>query len=450
MTDSDSRPAGWDGYRALGLVANPYLASTGRESETVGIRLEVRASALGLLTSIEEALSSERPRPVRVLKPSNLPGYYPRSAMTAVLRELGSQSATGLLPVYVPLLMMRKGRIRGTLSMLAELVCGREIDTTIARYAKRALGDPDTSLPEWEAVETLDVPGLLGGLEKDPQAVVAAWFGAPVDIREEDAAGTLEEVMRESGMRQVHQPVDPPEDADTSEEDAAERVAALVPGEDETQDEVEGEAPEEDPAAQEADAVARYVIAHMKKHTSPVLARGLRAYVKSGTAAMTEELKITRAPRKTLGALAGLARLTFRSVVIIYDGFEAWDDIPGDLRATIVSGLSEIRLALGSDGVIVIAGSDAEAPEIDDQFATAVRVSWAMSEVERVQEAEIPYDADLLARWLRAATLPGADTSALWRRVEQACEGSEDLASGVALAAEVIEEAARETVSANS
>lgn len=447
MTEHDGHSAGWEGYRALGLVDNPFHLPPKKHAEEPGLRLMTRARGLQLLAAVEDALSSERPRPVRVLKPSDLPSYYPRSAMTTALRQLGEGSETGLLPVYVQLIMMRKGRIRGTLSSLAEMVVARSVDLTIARYARRALSEPDRLLPEWAAVEALDVAGLLGRLESEPEAAVADIFGPPIDVRA-DVEGGLPEVMRQSGMRQQHQPADPPEDDDTSEDDAVDRLADMVGDGDEpeAQEEVEVETAEE-AAAREAAEITKYVIAHAKKHVSPVLARGIRAYVKSGTAAMSQELKITRAPRKTLGALARFARLTFRSVVIIYDGFETWEEVPEDLRALVVSGLAEVRLALGKDGVIVIAASDKEAPELDDQFANAIRVDWAMPEIERVQEPELAYDAELLASWLRAATIPGADTSALWERVEAVCAGSESLAAGAALAADEVEKAAAEAVS---
>jgi hypothetical protein len=442
MTEHVGHIAGWKGYRALGLVDNPFRVPEGTGPYEVGVKMTTRAAALKTLSAIEEALVGERPRPVRVFKPSDVPAYYPRSAMTTLLRELGEGSETGLLPVYVQLIMMRKGRIRGTLSALAELVVARSIDTTIARYAHRALGEPDTSLPEWDAVRELDVAALVGRLETEPEATAAELFGPPVDLREWQEGG-IAEVMRESGMRQAHQPIDPAEDDDASEDDALDRLEAMVGEDEDAAGESEGES-EEDRVAAERVALITYVIAHARKHVSPVIARGLRVYVNSGTAAMAQELKVTRAPRKTLGALARFAGLTFRSVVIIYDGFEAWSDIPDDLRAIIVSGLSEIRLALGGYGVIVIAGPDTEAPEIDDQFATAIRVDWAMPELDQAQEPEAPCDAALLSGWLRAAVLPGVDTSALWERVEGVCAGSEDLASGVALAAQEIEKAAAE------
>jgi hypothetical protein len=98
--------------------------------------------------------------------------------MTTVLRELGAESETELLPIYVQLIMMRKGRIRGTLSALAEVLVARSIDTTIARYAHRALSEPDTLLPEWEAMQEFDVGDMLRGFDEEPEATTAAVFGA--------------------------------------------------------------------------------------------------------------------------------------------------------------------------------------------------------------------------------------------------------------------------------
>lgn len=444
MTDDDVRGAGWAGYRALGLVGNPFRVPEGTGAYEVGTRAATRATAMRTLAAVEEALTGERPRPVRVVKPSDVPAYYPRSVMTTLLRELGAGSQTGLLPVYVQLIMMRKGRIRGTLSALTELVVARNIDTTIARYTSQALADPDTSLEEWSSVKG-DVEGLLSDLESDPEAAVADLFGPPVDLRESQEGG-LAEVMRESGMRQAGQEIDPAEDDDTSEEGVLDRLDALIEDADPAEAEPEADAESEaDRVAERRFAVVTYVIAHAKKHASPVIARGLKAYVNSGTAAMAQELKVTRAPRKTLGALAKFARLTHRSVVIIYDGFEAWPDIPDDLRAIIVSGLSEVRLALGGHGTVLIAGSD-DAPEIDDQFATAIRVDWAIPELEQVQQPEAPCDAELVARWLTDAALPAADVEGLVKRVEAVCAGAEDLACGVALAADEVDKAATEAM----
>lgn len=453
MTDQEGHPAGWEGYRDIGLIANPYLTSAGHESEGPGVGAAVRSAALKALVAIEEALHSERPKPVRILKTSDLPSYYPRSAMSVVLRELGAQTKTGLLTCYVPLIMMRKGRIRGTLSVVAEMVVGRGIDTTIARYASTALRDPDTTLPEWEAVAALDVTALIERFETAPQATVEEVFGAPDELREEGADDSLQGVMREAGMRQVHQTADPQEGDDTPEESALDELVAEVESETSSADdknEISGDEEEPEPEPEpESALVVRYVIAHMRVHASKVLARALRAYVASGTAAMTQELKITRAPRKTLGALAKLAGLTYRSVVVLYDGFEGWEEIPDDLRLTIVSGLSEVRYALGAHGTIVIAGSDKEQPEIDDQFANAIRVSWDMSELPQVESPEAPLDMTILEGWFHSATLPGADASKTWKLVADSVGSAKDLVSGVALASATVEDAAESVTSTN-
>lgn len=423
ITGHGAHAVDWRRYQALGLVGNPFRLPDATEAWEAGVKLTTRAAGLRLLSAVEESLSGERPRPVRVLKSSNLPSYYPRKAMTTILRELGAESDSGLLPVYVQLIMLRRGRVRGTLSALAEMVVARRIDTTIARYACRALSEPDATLSEWSAVAELDTAALIERFELDPEAAVKETFGAPVDLRVH-VDGGLAEVMRESGIRQAEQPLDPVEDDDASEDDDATPELAA------------------DASLDEGLAVVDYVIAHMRRHASPVLARALRAYVDSGTASMAQELKITRAPRKTIGALARFAALTFRSVVVIYDGFEAWGEVPVDLRATVVSGLSEVRIALGGHGVMVIAGSDLDAPEIDDQFANAIRVEWDMPELERSQAPDAASDEELLAGWLQAATVPGADTSALAARVAQACAGSADLAAAAARAADEIEHAA--------
>lgn len=445
MTQDEGHLAGWEGYRAIGLVANPFRLPPKVHAEQAEIRLTTRARAMALLTAIEESLSGDRPRPIRVLKPSELPAYYPRSAMATVLHELGSESETGLLPVYVQLGMMRKGRIRGTLSSFAEMVVARSIEVTLARYTHACISDPDGSLPEWVAVAAQDQEALLARLQEDPAGAAAAIFGPPVDVRE-DVEGGLVVIMRDSGLRQAHQPADPAEDDESSEEDALDRLDAMVSTED-SEPEAAGESPEE-AAAREAGEVAAYVIAHLKKHTSPVIARAVREYVKSGTAAMSQELKITRAPRKTLGALARFARLTFRGAVILYDGFEIWDEVPDDLRALIVSGLAEVRLTLGTNGVMVIAGSEVEAPEIDEQFASAIRVDWTMPELERMSEFEVAYEPELLKEWFEAAVIAGSDTSALWERVEAACANSESMAAGAEIAADVVDSAAAKALGA--
>jgi hypothetical protein len=207
MTEHDGHIAGWEGYRALGLVDNPFRSAAGRGVRGGGHQAGHPCRGTEAAHGDRRSACQRAPPSGRVLKSSDLPAYYPRSAMTTVLRELGAESETGLLPVYVQLIMMRKGRIRGTLSALAELVVARSIDLTIARYAHRALSEPDTSLPEWEAVSELDVAELLGRFETEPEATVERVWCSGRSARR--GRGRLAEVMRESGMRQAHQPATP-------------------------------------------------------------------------------------------------------------------------------------------------------------------------------------------------------------------------------------------------
>ena len=58
-------------------------------------------------------------------------------------------------------------------------------------------------------------------------------------------------------------------------------------------------------SAQRADEdapVVDYLIEYTRAHLSPVIARALRMYKERGLSALAEEIKITKAPRKTLTA----------------------------------------------------------------------------------------------------------------------------------------------------
>ncbi len=54
--------------------------------------------------------------------------------------------------------------------------------------------------------------------------------------------------------------------------------------------------------ADEDSAIIDYLIEYTRAHLSPVFARALRMYKERGLSALAEEIKITKAPRKTLAA----------------------------------------------------------------------------------------------------------------------------------------------------
>ena len=438
-------------YRAIGLVANPYDAQAGRQDDPLAVRMMVRAACTRLLGAIDAAASEERSRPVRVVKSSEVPNYYLISTLALSLSQLGERKDIGVLPVYVPLTMMRLGKARGPLSQLADIIAGPSLGRTLAAHARSALGTPDTTLGEWTVLADADLAPLLERLESEPAEAIAEIYGPPEITRDkEDPTGAIEGVMRKGTARQSILPEEPDEDAATAEEsDIDQAIAAVaeipeVEGELEEQelDAVVEEAEGPDPEQEFRAAVGDYLIAHLIAHFSPVLGRAVRAYREQGTAAMSQELKITRAPRKTIAALARFATLCFRKMVFVYDQLDQWPEIPDDARVAIVSGLSDVRFALGSTGVICVLAGDDGAPEIDELFMGAPRVEWDMSELIRLQGAgDPPADREALLAWLESAMLPDADADALRALVEEAIEGTERLSEAVAAADRAIEQA---------
>jgi hypothetical protein len=415
------------GYEEIGLVGNPYELPEDLGETSVGVTLAVEAAAASMLSAVHGVASQERSRPIHLVKSGDLPNSYHIRAMSRFIPRVASVGSMRFLPVYVPLIMMRMGRVRGPFSMLAEILTLREVDLTLAEYARQALSEPDSGLPEWTALDPGEVAEALDRIASDPAGWVAETFGAPEDVRVEDRVPEIDRIMRESTRREQLLEPDPEEQADSVEIDDGELEASP--------EVIEHVSPVDRP-------LVRYVLAHIKQHLSPVLARGLRSYVTHGTAAMTQELKITRAPRKTLAALGRFARYQFDKVVLIFDNFEGWDSVPESLRAEILGGLTEIRYSLGPNGILVIAGGDGNAPEVDEHFAGAIRVRWDMEELDRVFRVDAPNDLPALHGWLDASALPDVDVSELHRRVEQAVAGAGDLASAARGAFDVVEETA--------
>ncbi len=71
--------------------------------------------------------------------------------------------------------------------------------------------------------------------------------------------------------------------------------------------------------------VLDYVIEYAQVHVSPVIARALRVYRERGQVAAAAEFKVTKAPRKTLGALVRSLAHSYDDVVVILGEFEYWN-----------------------------------------------------------------------------------------------------------------------------
>jgi len=247
----------------------------------------------------------------------------------------------------------------------------------------KALEELDDSLPEFADVERIDVSAFIAALKADPEVGAEAIFGPFLDVRE--GAAQLMDVMRDSLKRQESHEVDPEESDDEGE----------------TGDEDEPSTSPPEPTAAEVEqlALSNYVLAWSKAHISPVVARGLRVYRQSGADAMAQEFKVTRAPRKTLGALARFATGYYRAVVVVYDQLDGWHAVPDDLRIKIVSTLSTMRWTLKGHGILAFAAPHGLVPELEEQFGAASGVEWEGTELLALQKGEAE-SFPAIARWL--------------------------------------------------
>jgi hypothetical protein len=150
-----------------------------------------------------------------------------------------------------------------------------------------------------------------------------------------------------------------------------------------------------------------YLLARVRADLSPVVARALGAYEAWGDGIVAQELKVTKAPRKTLGAIMRLMSHRWRRVVVLYDSFDAWPLIEPKTRTEILTALTELRWIIGETGVMGLLVVEGLTPEIEEQFAGADQVDWSMAEVAGLQQGDHALRVETVQRWLDAAAADG-------------------------------------------
>jgi hypothetical protein len=393
---------------SLGLIANPFELADDGSADSVGIRLTIRSATLRLLTAMERSLTDPDHPPIVVEKTDQVPGYFPVAALGGVMTDLVTESMVGgVIPAYIPLDMMRIGRVRAALNVIAERVANTSPDALIAQWALKSLVEPDVELAEWLelTVHGFDEPALRASLESDPIAFVARVFGAPVESRE--GADDLEALMRVSTTRRDMLAANPDDDgsADCVEDSADDPLAEVFVT---PLGEMDETALEESDKQAIADALfGDYVIAYVREHVSSVVARGVGAYRAQGCASMAEELKVSKAPTKTLQALFRFAQVSMRSGALIYDRLEMWDSVPDDLRDSIVSTLSRLSAELRGLAVLVLIVVPGKAPELEEAFSTATHILWDFAELDAMRPEDVVFDEAVAGMWLTSASLSG-------------------------------------------
>lgn len=376
--------AATSGYRSLGLVANPFVPRADDSSDPIGVRLTVRAASLRLLVAVESAAEGVDRKPIIVETSVEVPPYYAIAASVDTFAAMASgDPVLGLLHAHVPLDTMHIGRARVPLGIIAERVCGPGVDLTIAAWSRVALSEPDAELAQWQALAGISVDELIGEIDAGPSSFTARVFGDSARIREgaHDTGALVRIATAEEGSKT--EPFTPKE------------------------------------------LVAAYVIAYTGEHLSPVIARGLRAYVAQGTDSMAQELKVTKAPTKTLAALLRFAETRARLGVLMYDNFGIWESSPEELRLKMIATLSRVRWALKDSAVVVLFLTPGSAPEVEEAFAAARRVVWDFEELWNVKSDACAFDESAARVWLKSASPVGeapAWTDALLGAVAQGTE----------------------------
>lgn len=379
-------------YRDLGLIADPFLNHRNRETESLAMALEIQAQTNRLIASIDMAAAAPRGATIWVEKSDQVHGSYHRAALIETEKTLLQDDDLNVLHAYVPLFAAKVGRIRSVLNVVAERLSTRSFDRTLAAWLEPYIDAPDTELSEWGAVEGEAWQEFASAFKADPIEALASVFGPNVMFRQVEMNPPID--LRPANLEEE------PEETDASPED--DERTAVIP---EPLQLDENGAPIED-VVDVPDAVYLYLIALARKTLSPVIARGMRVYASRGAAPMSDELKITKAPRKTLKALVEFAALRFRKVAIVFDGYDNWNLMPEELRAKYVGALSEMRLLLGSKAIMVFLANTDEASELDEMFGGGTRVVWAFPVLPRAKDAAA--EEDIIASWIADATLPGA------------------------------------------
>jgi hypothetical protein len=378
-------------YSGLGYVANPFATMDESGSEPYWMRLVTRAAANRLLAATHRA--RRRSGPVLVTMVEEIPEYYIRRAQNDFLGRMADDTSLDMMALNIPLDIMRLGRIRGTIAELAELVVAVDLPTTLAAWFSRELTVVDADIPESGLISPEELAVAADAFAADPRAAVDRYLGVH---KEAISMNEMDAVVHEAYMRQVGQPVEVEKDEEGTEVGPA--FVEHVPNETETAE------PAPDPDA----GMREYLVALMREHLSPVLARAMVAWSQYGESLGAQEMKVTKAPRKTLAAILRLMNARWGTVTVIYDNFTAWPNLDQQTKMDVLASLTELRWIIAEAGVMVVAVIKDASPEIEEQFAAAEQVDWTMPELTRLYNGDKTVDLFTVQSWLDAAAESGS------------------------------------------
>lgn len=389
MTDETGTSLDRSAYRAIGLIANPFTRVRMRAGEGVGTALEIQSAGNRLLAALDVLADAPRSTVLWAEKTGGVPAYYYNAVLIYAQHELINDDELNILLAYIQLFTAKVGRVRSALNVIAERLATRSFDTTLAYLIDRMIADPadellteDTAREAWES--------FCAEFAKDREAAVAGVLGTYERL-------AIEESERPTDTRAIALETEPDESDESPETDIfTEALPVPVTAQEEAQ----------------TDPVLEYIVAYARARYSPVIARSLRVYLRDGVGALADELKITKAPRKTLSTIIDLAGLRFRKVLMLFDGFDNWSAMPEELKVKYIASLAEIRARAGANAMMAFLVPTGAAPELEDQFSGPNRIQVGFPGVPVLGPEGIALDAEVVANWWHSAVLTGADVPA--------------------------------------
>ena len=221
----------------------------------------------------------------------------------------------------------------------------------------------------------------------------------PAPSREEEFDALHMAYMRGAGLEK-----DPDfgDAAATAQEDTAD-AAAVVPVLP-----VSGEGDVSDAVAEIIDAdelMRRYMLALVGNDASPVVARALGGFRLYGDGMFAQEMKVTKAPRKTLRAALRLLSYRWKNIIFLWEGFEAWPFMEQQTKLDIMAALNELRWLFGEYGVMGLSIIKGQTPELEEAFAGGEQVDWDMPAFQRLYDRDNSWDAELVQSWIDSASI---------------------------------------------
>ncbi|MEI8081412.1 MAG: hypothetical protein WCI74_06150 [Actinomycetes bacterium] len=137
-------------YQSLGLFTNPFALAD--EDRFEGMDFETNAEANRLIAVLSVARAQATAKPIVVDKDTEKPAYYPLRAVSIAEQTIISSESLGVLHAYIPFFMMRLGRVRATLQVVAERLSFRDFEKTLASYVDQVLAEPDDGLVAYQVL----------------------------------------------------------------------------------------------------------------------------------------------------------------------------------------------------------------------------------------------------------------------------------------------------------